>query len=81
MYFIKPSGEYVFKNLSGALMDNRELSWTLYFLIILILECMKTAFENAPVLNFYELFFTSMQTGVPVVCVSLGYCFVWQQYV
>lgn len=51
MYFIKPSGEYVFKNLSGALMDNRELSWTPYSLIILILECMKTAFENSHVLN------------------------------
>lgn len=51
MYFIKPSGEWFFKNLSGPLMDNRELSWTPYSLIILILECIKTVFENAHVLK------------------------------
>lgn len=42
---------------------------------------MKTAFENAGVLNkncwlFYESFHTRMQTGVAVVYISLGYHFV-----
>lgn len=53
MYFIMPSREFLFKNLSGALMDNGELSWTLYSLIILIPQCMKVSglLKNAHVIN------------------------------